>query len=235
LTFPSATDHNQDLIALLRELRTQVPGHEQGKIDSLLSGVCEPIKAKQQMAKSKQVTDDIADAAAAVQSSPEKVSDKTDEQEEPGEAGISAEVGSNEDQDLVDEDLMQDEQTRATGFIGKASEIQWLRKLHQDDGQNDKEGPYGPPGPDQKAASERLAAFRRRQENHSSELMHTSKASYFLDDEPLDTDLLVEPFEMPPFKTAERLLLTYMEICHSTFPFLAKKVFMNEFYNCELP
>ena len=160
--------------------------------------------------------------------------DQTDEQEEPPESMISAEVGSIEDQDLVDEDLIEDEQTRGTGFIGKASEIQWLRRLHHDDGQTTKGGPYGPPGPDQKAATERLAAYRQRRENYP-ELMNTTQASYFLDHEYLDTDFMVEPFDMPPFEMAERLLLTYMEVCHSTFPFLAKKVFMDEFYNCELP
>ena len=45
--------------------------------------------------------------------------------------------------------------------------------------------------------------------------------------------VIVAPTEMPMFETAERLLLAHMESCHNTFPFLAKKVFMNEFYHCE--
>jgi len=65
--------------------------------------------------------------------------------------------------------------------------------------------------------------------------MHTSKANYYLDQEPLETDFIADPMEMPPFETAERLIMAYMESCHNSFPFLAKKAVMSEFYHCTRP
>lgn len=63
--------------------------------------------------------------------------------------------------------------------------------------------------------------------------MHTSKANYYLDQEPLETDFMADPMEMPPFEIAERLVMAYMESCHNSFPFLAKKAVMSEFYHCK--
>ncbi|KAF2034350.1 hypothetical protein EK21DRAFT_56709, partial [Setomelanomma holmii] len=210
---------NQDMIALLRELRTKVSGGEQSKIDDLLAAV----------------VDDVADAAATLQKSPDKrdeAGSASDQGKEQGEANVSAEVGSSADLDLLDEDLMHDEQTRATGFIGKASEIQWLRKLHSRGVSEDHVGPYGPPGQNVEAAAERLTALRRRQEIYpNSALMHTSKASFFLDDEVFEMDLEVDPFELPSFEDAERLMQAYMESCHNSFPFLAKKAFTHQLYH----
>lgn len=95
------------------------------------------------------------------------------------------------------------------------------------------DGPYGPPGQDKEAAAERLAALRHRQKINPVPLMHTSKANYYLDEDPLETDFMVEPLEMPPFDTAEKLLSAYMESCHNSFPFLAKVAVESEFYHCK--
>lgn len=95
------------------------------------------------------------------------------------------------------------------------------------------DGPYGPPGVSPKAAADRLAALRLRQHANPTPLLRTSKASYYLDDDIQEADFMVDPFEMPPFATAEKLLQAYMESCHNTFPFLPKKAFINQFYNCK--
>lgn len=171
-----------------------------------------------------QVVNDVADAASTLQMTPEKHEEEEAEPEgSDGEAGVSAEVGSNADLDLVDEDLLDDESARATGFIGKASEIQWIRKLHMHGIEQSHDGPYGPPGQNTEAAAERLAALRRRQEKYPTSLMQTSKASFYLDDEEFNVELDLDPLELPPFEIAEKLLQTYMESCHAYFPFLAKK------------
>lgn len=201
------------MVALLRDLRQRVTCEEQARIDTLLTTV----------------TSDIADAASALHRPLDKPYE-AENSEELGEAHISAEVGSSGDLDLVDEDLMLDEQTRASGFIGKASEIQWLRKLHTEGGNDKEDGPYGPPGHDRESATERLAALRHRQRINPVPLIRTSKANYYLDQEPLETDLIADPMEMPPFDLAERLIMAYMDSCHNSFPFLAKKAVMGEFY-----
>ena len=179
--------------------------------------------------------DDIADAAAAVQKSPDK--QKPDEEDERGEANVSAEVGSNEDLDAMDEDIMRNEETRATGFLGKNSEIQWLRKLRHDadNSRDNKEsslaGPYGPPGETEEADAMRRDAMQRRKERNPVPRVSTSSLSFFLDDEPFDLDFEVDPYELPPFETAEPLFRLYMESIHDSFPVLAKKSITGHFYH----
>lgn len=62
--------------------------------------------------------------------------------------------------------------------------------------------------------------------------MQTSKASFYLDDEIVETDLSVDPLGMPRFEIAEKLVQIYMESVHNSFPFLPKKAFLKRFYHC---
>ena len=179
-----------------------------------------------------QVVEDVADAAATVQHPTDKYRGSIAE-EDRGEDNVSAEVGSSGEPDQFDEDFLRNEETRATGFTGKTSEIEWLRQLR---GVSTLEpsggGPWGPPGEDDEAVESRLAALRERHDSHPTPLTQASKARFYLDDETFETDLMVDPFEMPPFKTAERLLQAYMESAHNSFPFLAKKSFISRFHHC---
>lgn len=148
---------------------------------------------------------------------------------------MSAEVGSSGEPDLLDEDIMRDEKTRATGFVGRASEVQWLRKLHGASASEPSEvGPWGPPGDDEVAVNGRLTALRERQDGRPTpSLMPSSKTSFYLDDEAFEMDMLVDPFEMPPYDVAERLLSAYMGSAHNSFPILTKQTFVNRFHHCK--
>jgi hypothetical protein len=188
----------------------------------------------QEMTNHAQVVDDVADAASTVQMPLEHNAEPEhdDEGSQPGEATVSAEVGSNEGLDLVDEDLQQDESTLATGFIGKASEIQWLRRMPTHGVEQKRDGPYGPPGQTVEAAAERLNALRLRQQDRPTVPMRTSKASFYLDDEVFKMDHQVDPFELPSFELAEKLLQTYLDSCHNSFPFFSRKTLEKQFYHC---
>ncbi|KAH6620058.1 fungal-specific transcription factor domain-containing protein [Boeremia exigua] len=202
------------MIALLRDLRPQVSGDRQIRIDDLLAGVLA----------------DVADAAAAVGDPIDKYRGPIGD-EERGEADVSAGVGSSGGQDILDEDLMRDEETRAAGFIGKASEIQWLRSLHSVDSSNTDECFWGTPG-DEEAVDGRLEVHRRRHSNQAmSPLMPSSKVNFYLNDETFESDLLVDPLEMPPFEIAEKLLQAFMQSVQNSFPLLAKKTFVDRFYH----
>jgi hypothetical protein len=112
-------------------------------------------------------------------------------------------VGRPADLYLLDEDRMQEERKLAGGFSGRAFDIDWHRdKLHTN------------------------------RSGEESLLVRTNKASFFLDDEIVSLDLKVDPFELPSFEDAERLLQSYMTSCHNSFPFLAKKAFTQQFYHC---
>lgn len=182
-----------------------------------------------------QVVEDIADATESLQKLPDKDGDADAEQaEEQGDADVSAEVGSSAGTGPLNEDHMRDEMARATGFVGKASEVEWFRKLHTHPPHaREKADTCEAPGQHAETSTERSAASRPRQAGAPSpSLMHTKSASFYLDDEWLEVDLESDPFELPPFDEAERLLQTYMKSCYSSFPILGKKAFLRQFYHC---
>lgn len=117
----------------------------------------------------------MADAASDLQRSPNKPY-KAENREDAAKANICAQVGSSGDLDLVDEHLMLHEQTLAIGFVGKPLEIPWLRKLHTDGG-NDKNDGWANLVP----------------------LMHTSKANYYLNGQPLEIEFRADSMGMPSF------------------------------------
>jgi len=176
----------------------------------------------------------VSDAASAVNLSLDtntELGHDEDEGSEQNQVDLSTETGSNKDGDLVDEDLLTYDDTRATGFIGKASEIQWLRNLHiHGDGQGH-QGPYGPPGHSNQAVADQSTALRSQQQGRSPNPIRTSKASFYLDHEAVDIDYDVDAFELPTPDTAEKLLQTYMESCHGSYPFFSRRAFELQFYH----
>lgn len=172
------------------------------------------------------MVEDVADAVATV-------GDPTDKYRGPvgdDERGSSA-AG---EQDLADEDLMRNDEPKTTDIPGKAFEIQWLRNLRSADSPT---AYYGvPPGDDEDATDSQHEAHRRTHNAHAiNPTVPTAKASFYLDDEVLDTDLLVDPFEMPPFEVAETLVHAYLESAQKSYPFLEKKAFVNRLRHCKLP
>ncbi|KAF1951687.1 hypothetical protein CC80DRAFT_191676 [Byssothecium circinans] len=219
-----ATEHNEEMLQFLKSLRADVGDVERMKIDQLLADVAA----------------DVADAAAAIQKSPSKLRNtegEPDAELEEGEANISAEVGSNEDLDNMNEDILRNEQSRATGYVGKNSEVQWLRQLNHEavtaasHGKDVYRGPYGPPGSNARAWADREAALRQRQMQDPVPQVPTSNFNFNLDGETIDMDFMVDPFDLPPLETADRLVRCYMDTVHKTFPILPKKTFVNQFYH----
>jgi hypothetical protein len=172
----------------------------------------------------------VADASASLQrgaSTDKNEEAEGDQDEDQEETNVSADVASSADLDLLEEDRMQDERTLARGFDGSASDVNRYRQP-----QTDRSGKVGgPPRQNDEAANER-PGLRRPRETAPSPRVRINKASFFLDDEIVEMDLEVDPFELPSFEDAERLLQSYMTSCHNSFPFLAKKAFTQQFYNC---
>jgi hypothetical protein len=176
-----------------------------------------------------------------LQRSPEKTPDNTPnlepgEEAQPdylGEANVTAEVGSNEDIDNMGEDLLSSRQSRATGYVGKNSEVQWLRRLYREaDAPSSSPydyGPFGPPGSSADAHDERIDAMRKRQLKDPRPLMDTRSCSFYLDDEPMDMDIEVDPFELPPYAIAHYLLKCYMQTVQNSFPILSQNAFTKQF------
>ncbi|KAF2186020.1 hypothetical protein K469DRAFT_664510 [Zopfia rhizophila CBS 207.26] len=147
-----------------------------------------------------------------------------------GEGQVSAGVGSNGFPDFLDEDLVRTERARATGFVGKSSEIQWWRDLRYDlenrlNSEDDPPREYGPPGVSEAAFAARIDASRRcHPPNTPSNIDYISSSSFYLDDDNIQLDLnFVDQIDMPPQETAERLMECYISTVQDSFPILPKK------------
>ncbi|KAF1974335.1 hypothetical protein BU23DRAFT_115199 [Bimuria novae-zelandiae CBS 107.79] len=207
------------MLQLLQELRADVSAREQQRIDNIVASTQE----------------DVAEAASSLQRSPDKGRDEDEDEDEggaegegegEGEANVSAEVGSNEDLDNMNEDLMRTEQSRATGYMGKNTETQWLRRVHReaDSAGPPSQGPYGPPGDSSQAHDKRVEAMHQRHDKTPILSMDTSSCSFYLDEDPLNIDFLVDAYELPPFPIAENLFKCYMSTVQNSFPFLSGKL-----------
>lgn len=145
-----------------------------------------------------------------------------DEDGSHGEAFVTASVGSNEDLDNLGEDLMRSKESRATGYFGQNSDIQWLRSVQrQAEHRDPSKQRYGPPGDSRKAIKERSDALHeRRQKTSPGRMGHITDASFYLDSDDLEIDVAVDPYQMPDPETAQHLFDSYMNTVHSSFPLM---------------
>jgi hypothetical protein len=147
---------------------------------------------------------------------------------------MPAEAGSNVDMDILDEDLHRSHESRATGFLGQNSEVQWLRSLKTQEQNVSLEGepyrlPYELPDSSNKASAQRTNALHaRRNSSEPARALHVSDSTFYLDGDDLDVDIMVDPYELPPPETAEKLFDCYMETVHSSFP-VVPDLFENQF------
>jgi hypothetical protein len=139
------------------------------------------------------------------------------------EQTASAGVGSTGSVDQVREDFNMDEASRATGFMGKISDVAWLHRLRQQvrhpsavDGLGDVEPDHAPRRPTP-AASANRASF-----------IPINASAYHCDDYEFPGPEEVDSMELPPRRTAEHLLNSYLESVHPTFPIIGKVNFTNQ-------
>ncbi|KAF3048640.1 hypothetical protein E8E11_007367 [Didymella keratinophila] len=155
-----------------------------------------------------------------------KSSDHEGSSKEHGEAHVTASVGSNEDLDFLDEDLLRNRESMETGYVGQNSEVQWLRSVQRQSQQDEGEPsglPYGPPGTSKHANDARSKALhQRREEGGSVPIRHVTDASFYLDSDNIELDIVVNPYELPDPDIAEQLVVCYMSTIHSTFPVLPR-------------
>ncbi|KAK3066298.1 hypothetical protein LTS18_001840, partial [Coniosporium uncinatum] len=155
-----------------------------------------------------------------------------------GEDEIGAEVGSTESVDNVNEDLGKDEQTRATGFMGKSSDTRWLRRMReeirtapQDDARAGR--PYGPSGNSIEAATERLKTSRQRRKSRGANGGdHLHESNYHLDDEDVPVTQNVDISILPDHAEGVRLYEMFLESCHDHFPITGRKYFGDQLSKC---
>lgn len=137
---------------------------------------------------------------------------------------MTASVGSNEDLDFLDEDLMRDPHARETGYMGQNSEVQWLRSVQRqaERSNTDPRGQrYGPPGASTEAIDERSDALHERRQNaRPGSMHHITDATFYLDSDDIEIDIAVDPREMPSPEIAEKFFACYIDTVHGTFPLM---------------
>lgn len=234
-----ATQLNHTLVDLLRDLSGRVNNADKRRIEVVLDEVSTCLafltRAKE-IDRSTQAEDDLISQAPnptfislgkrGRQESEENDADTSTSGTAHGEAHVAASAGSNEDLDNVDEDLMRSRGSRATGYVGQNSEVQWLRSAQRQiehPGAEPHEQPHGPPGSGNTAVSARSAALHKRRDNarassREGSMRHITDSTFYLDSEELDLDVVVDPNEDPHPEVAERLFKCYFETVHSSFP-----------------
>ncbi|KAF2196678.1 hypothetical protein GQ43DRAFT_476103 [Delitschia confertaspora ATCC 74209] len=206
------TEHNIHLIQLLEHLNSRVSDEDRQKIDEALAKV-EP---------------EVASAASALNIIRKGRSALVPEH---GESHVSASVGSNEDADLLDEDVHRNDEARATGFLGRASVVQWLKSLQQDmdrDMDGSVPGGYGPPGSTDDAIAQRVVASHNRLSTGDRNLKTVRDTTFYLDCEPVTIDFDVQTHALPSMQMAGGLVDCYMRTLQSSFPILPKITFQKE-------
>ncbi|OJD29884.1 c6 transcription factor [Diplodia corticola] len=150
-----------------------------------------------------------------------------------GEADVSAEVGSEESVDNIGEDFSRSDKARATGFIGKNSEVAWARRLSQAQAEGwtkDVRGrTHGKPGTGEEAQKDRLSVSNIRHASQSRPRPPISDFTYHLDTESVLTFDHVDKDELPPPELGQHLLHLYMDTVQDAVPILTMSVFLGQY------
>jgi hypothetical protein len=127
-----------------------------------------------------------------------------------------------EDPDFFDEDLLQDEGPNETGYLGRNSQVRWIRtlqrKLEQAEG-GSSQSPHVPSGDSEEAITMRAGALRNHPQQPCSN--RPLKDYYFyLDKDHIDNGKSVHPDIVPSAETAERLFEIYQGAVDTPFRIL---------------
>jgi hypothetical protein len=137
------------------------------------------------------------------------------------EAHVSSSVGSNEDLDFLEEDVLGDLGRIETGYMGRNSQIKWMltlqRKLDQSGG-GLSDMPYAAPGDSEGASSKRSdAPYECRKQSAGAEPL--SDYYFYLDNTDVNTDI-DNPDIVPPIEIAKELFESYQQAVHDPFRIL---------------
>lgn len=132
------------------------------------------------------------------------------------EASPLSSIGSLEAIDRVDEDHNRTEHSRATGFVGKSSEISWLQRLQREAEQR---------GRGQSGTLE----VHPEEDEDAKDGLSLHALNYHLDDLDISVPEPVQRYSMPPRHLADRLFDEYLKTVHPFFPIISKPLFRAQY------
>lgn len=122
-------------------------------------------------------------------------------------------MGSLDAIDVVDEDINRSEESRATGFVGKNSEVSWLQSLNVE--------------------AERINSFNQKRFGRRSSgtrgTNYIASMSYHTEDRPMAEIEQLSLYEVPPKHVAEAYYDTYINSVNTYFPIIRKSLFTAQF------
>ncbi|OQE26999.1 hypothetical protein PENFLA_c006G05756 [Penicillium flavigenum] len=185
--------------ALLRELETEVDLPTARKIKKALKTLTAIWQIKSKSGKSSRNNVDSDDSATS--------------------------MGSLDAIDQVDEDLNRNGDTRAAGFFGKNSEVNWIRKLESGVSMSPQEQA---PNPFHMESHRGPASVQQLQQSLERQIP-TSMMDYHLDS--LDIPLIepCDPLAVPPRELADRYFDTYLTNVHPTFSAIRRMTFISQY------
>ena len=213
--FGSMTEKVADYEKLLKDLRDRVSDEDANLIKAILDK-----------------EGGYIDLDGSVSREPASVRDAESASANSGdESDASAAAGSTGALDRTEEDFTRPD-ARDTGFMGKNSELTWMKRLRE-------ENKFGSP-PNESASPEvrRTAKSASGQNNMSTSSNSPTRedgfaiqdSTYFLDNEPVTLYEAVDPYEMPTREMANNLFDAYMKQVHPSFPIIGKSVLSVQYH-----
>ncbi|EXJ92443.1 hypothetical protein A1O3_00994 [Capronia epimyces CBS 606.96] len=208
-------------------------------LNDLLTRVSDPDAQLIRAALEKETTadpDDAATDATGDTATVPTIGADREQSESGAESEASAGAGSTGALDRTDEDFTR-EQARATGFMGKNSEVTWLQRLREENKYGDH--PRNEQGNEkqQTLAAASTASFNSRRQVGDvqtplvevDEGFAVDNSNYHLDDLPIFTFEAVDPYEIPTPDIANHLFDAYMARVHPSFPVVGKLNLSSQF------
>ncbi|KAJ5722541.1 hypothetical protein N7488_000576 [Penicillium malachiteum] len=137
-----------------------------------------------------------------------------DDAAEPDEPSSPSSIGSLEAIDRVEEDLNRNEHSRATGYMGKNSEVTWMQRL-QREAEHRSQGLPGSLEPGQS----------KRQDDDLA--LHA--VNYHLDDLDISAPGPVDIYALPSRKQADHYFDDYLRTVHPFFPIINRPLFTAQY------
>lgn len=142
-----------------------------------------------------------------------------------GKLSRSPSIGSLGDTDQVEEDFNRDVSARATGFIGKSSEISWLQKLSKEvNGETSRESDTA----SQPTKTGQTSPPLTPNTDVQNEVLIAS-LNYYADHEDLPLPDDIDSHQVPSREIANRLFGAYLTSVHPSFPIIGMSTFVSQY------
>ncbi|PYI05933.1 C6 transcription factor [Aspergillus sclerotiicarbonarius CBS 121057] len=119
-------------------------------------------------------------------------------------------IGSLDAIDRVDEDVNRTPSSRATGYMGKNSEVTWMQRVRMEAEQRSRKLP---------------GSYEADQEGEFA--IHS--VNYHLDDMDISVPGPVHVYWMPPRKVADKLFEDYLDTVHPFYPIISRTLFPGQY------